>query len=107
MYHNSCALRIPGLTAVGKDGLVKCCIQSVKTSNISVATDCLELEANESSESVTLMKEIILAKEDIIRELRDNKFTLNKTIKLLEEKIALLEKGQRNVQQKKSKYKHR
>lgn len=88
VFHTSCALRISGLTAVGKDNLVICCSTN-KKSTLSTQTDFCEISS--------VYKSLLSAKEEIIAELREKQIILYKNIELLEEKSRNNEKYLQNI----------
>lgn len=81
-YHTSCALRIAGLVAVGKDNLVKCCSSKLTPLTLLEETS----NTNNTTYLDAVFKELLNAKEEIITELREKQGLLYKTIKLLENK---------------------
>lgn len=83
VYHTSCALRVSGLIAVGKDNLVICC-SGKQLKSISTQADI----SNKNKGEIQLFENLLLAKEETITELREKQAVLYKTIELLEEKIA-------------------
>lgn len=86
VFHTSCALRISGLTAVGRNNLVECCKSSARSFNdVSIQTDVVSSEYTDSH-----YREIINSKEEVIQELKNNQDLLYKTVSLLEDKIMLL-----------------
>lgn len=87
VFHTSCALRIPGLIAVGKDNLVICC--ATKKSASSTEADFSEISS--------VYKSLLSAKDEIIAELREKQIILYKNIELLEEKSRNSEKYFKNV----------
>lgn len=95
--HNACALRITGLKVVsGSKGLIQCNCTSkeVKSTQTSTGTTENKVNVEISHTDTTNFQVIITSKNEIISELRDNKILQNKTIKLLEEKVQVLEQKQ-------------
>ncbi|CAH0557957.1 unnamed protein product [Brassicogethes aeneus] len=88
VYHTSCALRIPGLVAVGKNNLVKCC---VKVSEVK--SPLVENDLDIIKEIIRAKEEIIKSKDEIITEIKAKELLLYQNIKLLEEKVA--QRGQK------------
>lgn len=84
VFHASCALRVAGLIAVGKDNLVICCAnKEVKLASTQVN---LNEVSNVDTQERELFQSLMVAKEEIITELREKQVLLYKTIDLLEEK---------------------
>lgn len=84
VFHASCALRVAGLIAVGKDNLVICCAsKEVKLASTQVNFNQV---SNVDTQERQLFQSLIVAKEEIISELHEKQVLLYKTIALLEEK---------------------
>lgn len=79
-YHTSCALRVAGLTAVGKNNLVKCCVKEDDFLQSKFASD-------NAKKLLEAKNEIVRNKDEIILELREKEKLLYSNIRLLEEKI--------------------
>lgn len=92
-FHTSCALRIPGLTAVGKDNLVKCCSRSRRESEV-IGNQFVSLDIYK--EMMTTKEELLRSKDQIITELKEKEKIFQKAIDLLEAKIRT---GVANVSQ--------
>lgn len=83
-FHTSCALRIPGLVAIGKDNLVKCC----KTSDSIIDANMAVTNNDETAQKeIDYLNKLVSAKEEIIEQMRSTQDLMFKTINLLEEKL--------------------
>lgn len=85
VFHTSCALRVAGLVAVGKNNLVKCCRNEVEV----MKSD------SKMQELVEAKNEVLRSKEMVISELKSKEALLYKNINLLEEKIESFNKEKR------------
>ncbi|KAG5874009.1 hypothetical protein JTB14_025791 [Gonioctena quinquepunctata] len=84
IYHNSCALGIAGLTAVGKNNLVKCCGPTNEV--ISESAGTMQLE--DSLKEIVSAKDLVISsKDEIIAHLKDKESLLHQNIAFLQEKI--------------------
>lgn len=97
VYHNSCALRIAGLLALGERNHVKCCSRYVE-----VKTGDAGLTEGKISEIIHKLLEAkdeanLKAKDEIISELRAKEILLYRNLEVLQEKIDDLNKKQNAV----------
>lgn len=88
VYHTSCALRVQGLIAIGRENLVKCCVK-VKdmTTQISAKSGSETKLVEANAKEVSHLTNLLQAKEQIITELKEKQILLYKNITLLEEKV--------------------
>lgn len=86
VYHTSCALRVAGLIAVGRNNLVRCCPQQSE-----VMSQANDLENQDVTAILQAKEETLRSKDEIIKELRAKELLLYKNIDLLEDKLKDLE----------------
>lgn len=75
VFHPSCALRLVGLVVVGRNNLVKCCIQS-------------EVMPADNNELLSQKDQLIEIKNFLISELKEQDAILLENIILLKEKLC-------------------
>lgn len=83
VYHTSCALRVAGLIAIGKNNLVKCCVGRNEVK--SPYEHKSEFEA--FKKLVAAKDDVLASKDEIISQLKSKEVILHENIKLLKEKI--------------------
>ncbi|CAH1110474.1 unnamed protein product [Psylliodes chrysocephalus] len=105
VFHNSCALRIAGLMAVGEKNQVKCCSKYVE-----VKLGEAELTEGKTSEIMLKLLEakgdILKGKDEIISGLRAKETLLYTNLELLQEKINYLKKKQKEEKEENKKGQH-
>lgn len=92
-YHTSCALRVAGLIAVGKNNLVECCQRPAGEVTSKSVGECTSETINKLLE---VKDEVIRSRDEVINELRAKEVLLYKNIKLLEEKCGSITHNQKS-----------
>lgn len=98
-YHTACALRIAGLTAIGKDNLVNCCGNRPTKTTQSQGDNLTTVNTCEES----IWRKLLETKDEVIAELREKQTLLYKTITLLEHKHTAVVKDSLSAGRKEQK----